>query len=177
MHEHEMQAMDAGDWIWMTPTMLTWIVPVALAVYVVGIFVRGGPLSGSDRWRRRARFLCHALEMAVAMMLGMTVLAMTFAWHEHTELAALAMAFSMTLPMLGLMRYRGHRWERGREMAAAMFLPASLLLVVLWLGLVSAQMVVSLQMLLMLPSMILLMLYRADAYAIHACTVRPRRAE
>jgi hypothetical protein len=32
-----------------------------------------------------------------------------------------AMTFNMTLPMVALMRYRGHGWERCVEMAAAMF--------------------------------------------------------
>ena len=148
----------------------------------VGIVIRGEARFASDGWRRTRRFLRHALEMTVAMMLGMVVLGMAFrqlhlalfgtgfddAWHEHTELAAFAMAFNMTLPMVALMRYRGHSWERGGEMAAAMFLPVLPLLVLLWLGLMSAHVVLPLQMVLMLPSMIVAMLYRADEYAGHA---------
>src|SRR5215216_3705593 len=116
--------------------------------------------------------------MTVAMMVGMIVLGTAFrqlhialfgtgfdgAWHEHAELAAFAMAFNMTLPMVALMRYRGHSWERGGEMAAAMFLPALPLLALLWLGLRSAYWVLPLQMALMLPSMILAMPYRVDEY-------------
>ncbi len=49
-----------------------------------------------------------------------------------------------------------------------MFLPAVPLLVLLWLGLISAHLVLPLQMGLMLPSMILAMLYRANEYAGHA---------
>jgi hypothetical protein len=49
-------------------------------------------------------------------------------------------------------------------MAAAMFLPALPLLVLLWLGLISAHLVLPLQMVLMLPSMIVAMLYRVDEY-------------
>jgi hypothetical protein len=148
----------------------------------VGIVMRGEGFLQSDRWRRRRRFLRHALEMTVAMMVGMVVLGMAFrqlhialfgtgfddAWHEHTELAAFAMAFNMTLPMVAWMRYRGHSWERGGEMAAAMFLPALPLLALLWLGLMPAHWVLPLQMVLMLPSMILAMLYRVDEYAGHA---------
>jgi hypothetical protein len=133
----------------------------------------------SDRWRRRRTFLRHALEMTVGMVLGMVVLGMAFrqlhlalfgtgfddAWHEHTELAAFAMAFNMTLPMVAWMRYRGHSWERGGEMAAAMFLPAVPLLALLWLGLMSAHWVLPLQMVLMLPSMIVAMFYRVDEYS------------
>ena len=148
----------------------------------VGIVIRGAGVWETDRWRGRRRFLRHALEMTVAMVLGMVVLGMAFrqlhialfgtgfdeAWHEHTELAAFAMAFNMTLPMVAWMRYRGHSWERGVEMAAAMFLPAFPLLVLLWLGLMSAHWVLPLQMVLMLPSMIVAMLHRVDEYAGHA---------
>ena len=144
-----------------------------------GVVIQLAALSASDRWRRRRRFLRHAVEMTIAMLVGMVVLGMAFrqlhvvlfgtgfddAWHEHTELAAFAMAFNMTLPMALLMRYRGHSWERGGEMAAAMFLPAVPLLVLLWLGLVSAHWVLPLQMVLMLPSMIVAMLYRVDEYS------------
>jgi hypothetical protein len=148
----------------------------------VGVAIRGQAPCGSDRRRRRSRFVRHALEMTVAMLVGMVVLGLAFrqlhlalfrtgfddAWHRHTELAVFAMAFNMTLPMVALMRYRGHSWERGGEMAAAMFVPAVPLLVLLWLGVISAYLVFPLQMVLMLPSMMLAMLYRADEYAGHA---------
>ena len=92
------------------------------------------------------------------------------AWHRHTELAVFAMAFNMTLPMVVWMRHRGHSWERGGEMAAAMFFPAFGLLVLFWLGVFSADVVLPLQMALMLPSMILALLYRVDEYARDAHT-------
>jgi hypothetical protein len=92
-----------------------------------------------DGWRgtRTGRFVRHLLEMTVAMVLGMVVLGTAFgeihllvfgsgfdqAWHRHVELTAFAMAFNMTLPMVACMRHRGHSWERGGEMAAAMNLP------------------------------------------------------
>ena len=128
MYEHDMQSMDTWEWVWMTPTLLSWIIPALLAVYLVGTFVGGDGVSGGDRWRLRARFLCRASGMTVAMMLGMVVLASTFTWYEETELAAFAMASGMTLPMAALMRYRGHAWQRSCEMAVAMFLPAVVLL-------------------------------------------------
>jgi hypothetical protein len=46
-----------------------------------------------------------------------------------------------------------------------MFLPALPLLVLLWLGLISAHWVLPLQMVLMLPSMIVAMLYRVAEYS------------
>jgi hypothetical protein len=148
----------------------------------VGSVIRGEALLGTDRSPRTRTFLRHLLEMTVAMVLGMVVLGVAFrqlhialfgtgfddAWHEHTELAVFAMAFNMTLPMVAWMHHRGHSWQRGGEMATAMFLPAFALLVLLWLGALSAHMVLPLQMVLMLPSMILVMLYRVDEYAGHA---------
>jgi hypothetical protein len=148
----------------------------------VGSVIRGEALLGTDRWPPTRTFLRHLLEMTVAMVLGMVVLGMAFrqlhvalfgtgfddAWHKHTELAVFAMAFNMTLPMVAWMHHRGHSWERGGEMAAAMFLPALALLALLWLGVLSAHMVLPLQMVLMLPSMILVMLYRVDEYAGHS---------
>lgn len=176
MHEHDMQAMDTWDWVWMTPTVLSWIVPVLVGVLVVGVLVRGEALVAVSRWRRMGRFLCHASGMTVVMMLGMVVLATTFTWYEQTELAAFAMAFGMTAPMVALMRYHGESWKRCCEMAAAMFIPAAALMAFFWLSLLAAHLVVPAQMVLMLPAMIGVMLYRADEYAEHECTVRPVRA-
>jgi hypothetical protein len=156
----------------------------------VGSVIRGEATLGTDRWRPTQRFLRHLLEMTVAMVFGMVVLGMAFrqlhialfgtgfddAWHQHTELAVFAMAFNMTLPMVVWMHHRGHSWERGGEMATAMFLPALALLVLFWLGVFSAHIVLPLQMVLMLPSMILVMLYRVDEYTGHAhapAIVRP----
>ena len=148
----------------------------------VGTVSRGERLARGGRRLPTRGFLRHLLEMTAAMVLGMVVLGMAFrqihvllfgsgfdaAWHKHTELAVLAMAFNMTLPMVAWMHHRGHSWERGGEMAAAMFVPAVALLVLLWLGVFSADTVLPTQMVVMLPSMILVMLYRADEYAGHA---------
>lgn len=79
------------------------------------------------------------------------------AWHEHTELAVFAMTFNMTLPMVALMRYRGHGWERCGEMATAMGALALALLVLFWLGVLSAAVVLPLEMALMLPATIAVM--------------------
>lgn len=113
------------------------------------------------------------------MMLGMIVLGAAFrglhlavfgtgfddAWQEHTELAVFAMTFNMTVPMVAWMHHRGHSWERGGEMAAAMFVLALALLVLFWLGFISAHVVLPLEMALMIPSMVLVMLYRIDEYS------------
>jgi hypothetical protein len=117
--------------------------------------------------------------MTVAMLLGMCILGAVFreihlavfgadfddAWHQHTELAVFAMTFNMTLPMVAWMRHRGHGWERSGEMGAAMFVLAFALLALFWLGVISAHVVLPLEMALMIPSMILVMLYRVDDYS------------
>lgn len=139
------------------------------------------PDTGLDGWRANGtrHFLRHAFEMTVAMMLGMCILGAAFrgihlavfgtgfdnAWHRHTELAVFAMTFNMTLPMVVLMRYRGHDWRRSGEMAAAMFVLALALLVLFWLGVISAHVVLPLEMVLMLPTMVLVMLHRFGEYS------------
>ena len=79
-------------------------------------------------------FLRHLLEMALAMMVGMFAGAAVFvsalgitvdqAIQDHSVSFVIAMAFSMTIPMVAWMRYRGHAWDRSLEMAAAMIVPA-----------------------------------------------------
>jgi hypothetical protein len=131
--------------------------------------------NGRTAWR----FLRHLFEMLVVMMLGMCVLGAVFgalhdilfgsgyaaAWRDHVVLAAFAMGFDMTVPMVLWMRYRGHSWERGGEMAAAMNLPVLPLLVLYGLGAIPAPAVLGLQMMLMIPAMIGAMLYRREEYS------------
>lgn len=138
---------------------------------------------GKPAWR----FVRHLLEMTIVMMLGMCVLGGAFrelhllvfgggfeaAWRDHVELAAFAMAFDMTVPMVLWMRWRGHSWERGGEMAAAMNLPLLPLLVLHWLGAIAGGPVLGLQMALMVPAMVAAMLYRRDEYT--AAHVHRRR--
>jgi hypothetical protein len=130
---------------------------------------------GNKAWR----FLRHLFEMIVVMMLGMCMLGAAFgalhvllfgsgyaaAWRNHVVLAAFAMAFNMTVPMVVWMRYRGHSWERGGEMAAAMNLPVLPLLVLYGLGAIPAPGVLGLQMMLMIPAMLGAMLYRKEEYS------------
>ena len=140
--------------------------------------------------RRVWRFLRHLLEMVVVMMLGMCVLgaawgafhelvfgsAFADAWRDYVGSAAFAMAFNMTVPMVLWMRYRGHSWERGGEMATAMNLPLLPLLLLYSLDLIPAKAVLGLQMMLMIPAMVLTMLYRKDEYsAPHQTARHPHR--
>ena len=75
------------------------------------------------------------------------------------------MAFNMTVPMVLWMRYRGHSWERGGEMAAAMNLPLLPLLALNWFDAIPARGVLGLQMMLMIPAMAGVMLYRKQEYS------------
>ena len=125
------------------------------------------------------RFLRHLLEMIVVMMLGMCVLgvgwgafheivfgsAFADAWRDYVGLAAFAMAFNMTVPMVLWMRYRDHSWQRRAEMAAAMFILGFALLALFWLGALSAQAVLPLEMALMIPVMAGVMFLHFDEYA------------
>jgi hypothetical protein len=81
-------------------------------------------------------FIRHYVEMVVAMFAGMVVLgvpagwalgAVGSSWSELTDnapsLMLLAMAITMTVPMVGWMRYRGHGWRANAEMSASMLVP------------------------------------------------------
>jgi hypothetical protein len=75
------------------------------------------------------------------------------------------------------MHHRGHSWERGGEMAAAMVGLAFALLVPFWLGIISARVVLPLEMALMIPAMIAVMLYRLDEYSGHRPTMAVERRQ
>ena len=134
---------------------------------------------GVSHGTRTRRFLRHLFEMVAVMMLGMCVLGAAFgafhglafgsgfaaAWRDHVALAAFSMAFNMTVPMVLWMRYRGHSWERGGEMAIAMNLPVLPLLVLYGFDVIPARGVLGGQMMLMIPAMLGAMLYRKDEYS------------
>jgi hypothetical protein len=91
-------------------------------------------------------FLRHYAEMVAAMFLGMGALgiamaAMGTSWHALTDdapaLMFMGMATSMTLPMVGWMRYRGHGWRANAEMSAAMFVPTFAVIGLLWIELLT----------------------------------------
>jgi hypothetical protein len=135
-------------------------------------------------------FLRHIAEMVIVMMLGMAILGAAFrelhvlvfgtsfaaAWRDHVALAAFAMGFNMTMPMVLWMRYRGHTWERGGEMAAAMNLPVVPLLALYWLSAIPWRGVLAGQMMLMIPAMLVAILYRKQEYtAAHHGSARRHR--
>ena len=123
----------------------------------------------------------HYAEMVVAMFAGMAVLglplgwglgALGSSWHELTDTAPalmfLAMATTMTVPMVGWMAYRGHDRRANAEMSASMFVPSVGVIGLLGAGLVTdigALMVV--EHVAMLLAMAGVMLLRPAAYAHH----------
>src|SRR3954447_16282665 len=90
---------------------------------------RGGGMSASTK-----HLIRHYAEMVAAMFAGMAVLGVPFgwglgavgsSWTQLTDTAPalmfLAMATTMTVPMVGWMTYRGHDRRANAEMSAAMF--------------------------------------------------------
>jgi flagellar biosynthetic protein FliP len=119
-------------------------------------------------------FLRHYLEMIAAMLVGMVVLGaavrgvvalagLEFA-AQYPELAALEMAFDMSVGMVVWMRHRGHGWASTLEMTGAMFAPLVALFPLLWLGLIASDSLMALEHLAMLPLMYLVMLRRRADY-------------
>ncbi|UUU30348.1 hypothetical protein JIX56_10795 [Streptomyces sp. CA-210063] len=127
---------------------------------------------GERGWWRFAR---HYLEMVVAMAVGMLVLGVVthgvLAWvgvefssAGHPELALLEMAFDMSVGMTVWMRLRGHSWPSTLEMCGAMFAPALALVPLLRLDVITADSLMVLEHVLMLPLMFLVMLRRRHEY-------------
>jgi hypothetical protein len=124
-------------------------------------------------------FIRHYLEMVVAMFLGMVILglpaegAMRALGSSSSQLqsdapavALLGMAFAMTVSMVGWMRYRGHGWRPNAEMAASMFLPTFGVIGLMASGMVEDFMtLMTLEHVVMLPSMLVAMLLRPHEYS------------
>jgi hypothetical protein len=125
------------------------------------------------------RFLKHYIEMVVVMLLGMVVLGAPLslalgavgvdvgAWDtDAPALLLLAMAFTMSAPMVAWMRYRGHGWAPALEMAASMFVPSVAAIALLWGGIVEdSDALLAIQHIAMFPAMLAAMLVRRDEYS------------
>jgi hypothetical protein len=120
------------------------------------------------------RFFVHFGEMALAMLLGMVALGIVnnmilvprgIHLSRFPEVYTLAMAFAMTVPMVLWMWIRGHCWRHSAEMAAAMFVPAALLIGICSLGLCPRTAMLSWYHLLMWVAMLGVMLFRWNDYA------------
>jgi hypothetical protein len=126
-------------------------------------------------------FIRHYVEMVVAMFAGMAVLGIPFgwllgatgsSWHELTETAPalmfLAMATTMTLPMIGWMAYRGHGRRANAEMSASMFGPTFAVIGLLGAGVVTdTGVLLGIEHVAMLASMLAVMLLRPAEYTHH----------
>jgi nitrogen fixation protein FixH len=108
------------------------------------------------------------------MLLGMVVLGIInsavlvprgFHLSQLPEVYTLAMAFSMTIPMVAWMWFRGHCWRHSAEMTAAMFVPAVICIGVCSLGLLPRTTMLSWYHLLMWVAMLGVMLYSWNDYA------------
>ncbi len=85
--------------------------------------------------------------------------------NDAPALMLFGMAVTMTVPMVGWMRYRGHGWQPSMEMAASMFIPTFGVIALLWGGLVAdVGMLLVIEHVVMLPSMLAAMLLRPDEY-------------
>ncbi len=124
--------------------------------------------------RPGATFVSHAVQMAVAMVIGMGVYVMAVglavgdvegARLGQPELYALGMATAMCIPMVAWMRVRGHTRRACAEMTVAMALPYAALIVAHRLGGLSAGAICPLGCATMVPAMLAAMLYRLDEYA------------
>ncbi len=125
------------------------------------------------------QFTRHYLEMLAAMVVGMVALGipaeglLQLAGSSTSALKTdapavvfLGMALTMTVPMVALMRYRGHSWRPCWEMAASMILPTFGVIGAMATGVsddFGALMMI--EHVVMLPAMLLAMLLRYDEYA------------
>jgi hypothetical protein len=123
-------------------------------------------------------FARHYLEMVIAMLLGMVVLGVpaegalramgssTSALQDDAPaVLLLGMAVTMTVPMAGWMRHRGHGWTPCLEMAASMFLPTFAVIGLMGAGVAGDfGALMTAEHAAMLPSMLVAMLLRRDEY-------------
>jgi hypothetical protein len=85
--------------------------------------------------------------------------------HDLPALFLFAMAFTMTVPMVGWMRYRGHGWRACAEMSAAMFLPTLVVVGMLTAGVGGdVHSLMAIQHVAMFPAMFVAMLLRREEY-------------
>ena len=133
----------------------------------------GDPLTTATR-----HFIRHYVEMVVAMFLGMAVLGMpaltalgaaglgsTELRNDAPALLLLGMGVAMTVPMVAWMRYRGHSRRASNEMAASMLIPTAAVIALLLL-VDSIGTLLTIQHVVMMPSMLVAMLLRRQEYSL-----------
>jgi hypothetical protein len=139
--------------------------------------------------RHRVRispFWRHFLEMFAAMMIGMAAgkpifLAITGlssaseAGRLYPAQSVLAMAVSMTVPMVAWMLFRGHGRRNSAEMAAAMLVPAIPFIILCSLDVLAGGTANGIYMVLSTLAMLALMLYRRAVYSMPMPALLHRR--
>lgn len=127
---------------------------------------------------RTRAFARHYAEMVLAMFAGMFILGLpaegllrlagtgsSELHHSAPAAMLLWMAVLMTIPMVALMRHRGHAWRPCWEMSASMFLPTFAAIGLMWGGAIDFDAAMTLEHVAMLPAMLVAMLLRVDEYA------------
>jgi hypothetical protein len=126
-------------------------------------------------------FVRHYVEMVVAMFLGMAVLGVPAGWAlsavgsswselntDAPALMLLGMAMTMTVPMVGWMRYRGHGWRANGEMSASMLVPTAAAIGALQAGVFEdIGVLLVIEHVVMLLAMLAVMLLRRGEYTHH----------
>ncbi|MEV4196735.1 DJ-1/PfpI family protein [Micromonospora globbae] len=124
----------------------------------------------------RRRFVRHYLEMALAMLVGMSLLGPLESWLLGTgwddlraapEFDAMMMATNMTVAMVAWMLWRRHSGSATGKMAAAMYAAFLLPLPLLWLGTLSTGAFLTSGHVLMFVAMAAVMLCHVEEYAGH----------
>lgn len=123
-------------------------------------------------------FLSHLIQMIVAMEAGMAVYHLLLGTLlAQTGYAALTKAYplfgywmmvvSMTLPMIGLMRFQRSSWRHCLEMTAAMVAPSAALTLLVLVGSISFGLLSGAGDPAMYLAMAAYMLYRRDEHGAH----------
>lgn len=127
----------------------------------------------STSWRRFAR---HYVVMVLAMYAGMLALDPVYLaiahragyadpWVELPVISALVMAVNMTVPMVLLMLRHGHGIAAVVEMAGSMVVPTAVAVGLHVVGVLPADLVMTVAHVSMFPAMLLVMLRRYREYA------------
>jgi hypothetical protein len=118
-------------------------------------------------------FLCHLLEMGLAMSIAMMVSATIFlsavgmtaaeVMREHAMLFVVLQPVGMTTTMVAWMRHRRRSWRSSSEMALVMVVPAVPLICLRLLDVVSGP-ICGLYCFATIVAMVVVMLYRRSDY-------------
>lgn len=164
--EYQVQSELAGPaWPWsMTAKLVLAGLLGAAVAYAVVRVLRARP--------GLRRFLGHYLEMVLAMLAGMGLLALPWMliWpglRDHPVADTLVMAANMTVGMAAWMALRGHARQMIVEMSAAMAAPFLLLLLPLAAGAITAGTLTMAGHTLMFLTMLAAMLLRRHDYTHH----------